>query len=234
MSETLINMGMILAGSILGIILQKKLPAAFQERALRVVSFFVLLIGVRIFMKYHQPVLVLASLYLGGWLGVWWKVTDKITRLGGFLLKFILEKKIFLPSPSPFEEGFVPASLLFCVGSLAVLAGFPGETAHSLWSVKLALALLPALILAATLGWGVLFSILSVFLVQVFMSLSGDPVQSFFTDNIVSDLTAVGGVLIAFWGLRLSKLTSVSPSDFLPALLVSPFLSWAYYSLLKA
>ncbi len=234
MSETLVNMGMILAGSILGIFLQKKLPAAFQERAYRITGFFILLIGLRIFLKYHQPVLVLASLYLGAGLGVWWKLSAHITRVGGFFLKFLLEKKIFFPSPSPFEDGFVPASLLFCVGTLAVVAGFPGATGHPLWSVKLALVFLPGLILAATLGWGVVFSIVSVFLFQAFLSLSGDPVQSFFIDNIVSDLTAVGGVLIAFWGLKLSKLTTVSPSDFLPALLVSPLLGWIYYSLLKA
>jgi uncharacterized membrane protein YqgA involved in biofilm formation len=120
------------------------------------------------------------------------------------------------------------------VGSLAILAGFPGDIVHTLWSWKLALAFLPGLLLASTLGWGVLFSILSVFLVQAFMSLSGDPVQSFFTDNIVADLTGVGGVLIALWGLKLSKLWLFSPADFLPALLVSPLVSWAYYSLLKA
>jgi uncharacterized membrane protein YqgA involved in biofilm formation len=232
MEETLVNIAMILAGSILGVFIQKKLPPSFQDRAYRAVGFFILAIGLRIFLKYHQPVLILVSLFLGTGLGIWWKVAGKITHMGNYFLKFILEKKIFFPSPSPFEEGFVPASLLFCLGSLTILSGFPGEAQHALWSVKLALAFLPAFILATTLGWGVLFSILSVFLVQVFMSLSGDAIESFFTENIVSDLTSVGGILIALWGLKLSKLTVLSPSDFLPALLVSPFVSWAYYSLL--
>jgi uncharacterized protein len=231
MTETLVNAGMILAGSVFGLYLQKRLPSALQERIFKVVGFFVLLIGIRIFLKYHQPVLVLVSLFLGGWLGYSWKVTERITRLGGFFLKFILEKKIFFPSPSPFNEGFVISSLLFCVGSLAVLGGF--ETGgRELWNVRLALAFLPAAILASTLGWGVLFSALSVLVLQALMSLSGDPVQSFFTENMVANLTGTGGILIALWGLKLSRLTVLEPSDFLPALLLSPFVSWAYYSLI--
>jgi hypothetical protein len=94
------------------------------------------------------------------------------------------------------------------------------------------LAFLPAVILASTLGWGVLFSVLPLLLIQVLMNLSGDPVVNFFTDNVTADLTGVGGFVIAFWGMRLSRLTVLNPSDFLPALLVSPLVSWAYYSLL--
>lgn len=231
MTETLVNAAMILAGSILGLFLQKRTPPALQDRTFKVVGFFILAIGLRIFLKYHQPVLVLVSLVLGGWLGSTWKVTERITRLGGFFLKFILERRLFFPSPSPFNEGFVISSLLFCVGSLAVLTGF-GESERTIWTVRLALAFLPAVILASTLGWGVLFSALSVLVPQALMSLSGDPVQSFFTENIAADLTGTGGILIALWGLKLSRLTVLAPSDLLPALLVSPLVGWAYYSLL--
>lgn len=230
MVETIVNLGMILVGSILGLWLQKKLPAAFQERAIRLVGFFVLAIGLRIFLKYHQPVLVLLSLFLGTGLGIWWKTGPRVTQLGGFFLKLLMDKKIYFPPPSPFSEGFGAASLLFCVGSFAILAGF-GGAAHGLWSIRLALAFVPAAILAATLGWGVLFSILPVFILQAVMSLSNASVQDFFTESIVADLSGVGGILIALWGLKVSKLTTLDPADLLPALLVSPLVSWAYYSL---
>jgi uncharacterized membrane protein YqgA involved in biofilm formation len=230
MEETFVNLGMILAGSIAGVLLQKKLPAAFQERAIRLVGFFILAIGLRIFLKYHQPVLVLLSLFLGTGLGVWWKMGARVTQLGSFLLKNLTGKKIFFPTTSPFSEGFCASSLLFCIGSFAILAGFSGAS-HGLWSIRLALAFLPAVILASTLGWGVLFSILPVFFIQAVMSLSNASVQDFFTENIVSDLSSVGGILIALWGLKISKLTTLDPADLLPALLLSPLVSWAYYSL---
>lgn len=231
MIETLVNLGMVLAGSLLGVFLQKKLPAAFQERVLRLVGFFILAIGLRIFLKYHQPVLVLVSLFLGTGLGVWWKTGPRMTQLGNFFLTILLKNKIYFPEPSPFSEGFGASTLLFCAGSLAILAGFGGGSSHGLWSLRLALAFLPAAILALTLGWGVLFSIFPIFFIQALMSLSNASVQGFFTENIVSDMTGVGGMLIALWGLRISKLSALDPSDLLPALLVSPLVGWAYYSL---
>ncbi len=231
MRETLANLGVVLAGSLAGLFLQKKLPASFQERAIRVVGFFVLAVGWRVFLRYHQSSLVLTALFLGLGIGIWWKMPGRIAQLGNFFSKFIQDKRDPLPAPSPFSDGFVAAALLFCAGTFAVLAGF-GQGASHLWSIRLALAFLPAMILAAILGWGVLFSILPVFLVQAFLTLAGGRVESFFTDNTVADLTSVSGILIALYGLRISKMTALDPADGLPSLLVSLLVSWIYYSLL--
>ena len=232
MTQTLVQLAMVLLGSVLGVVLQRKLPAAFLDRAFRLVAFFILAIGLRIFLHYHQPVLVLTGLFLGAVLGMWWNLPDKITKMGNYFLKILLNKKIFFPSPSPFKEGFVVSTLLLAVGSLAILSGFGASPTHVSWSIHLVLTFLTALILAVTLGWGVVFSILPLFILQALMSLSGGPIQSFFSDNIVSDLAGVGGILIALWGMKLSKLTMLEPTDLLPALLVSPLVGWAYYSLL--
>jgi uncharacterized protein len=232
MTETLVNMALVLAGSVAGIFLVRKISTPLQERFLKIVGLFILALGLRVFVKYHQPVIVLVSLVLGAGLGFWWKMGLRTTALGNFFLPFLSKKHLLPLSPAPFNEGFVTASLLYCVGPLALLAGFPSEGHHVLaFSMKWILVFLSALLFTSTMGWGVMLSTLSLLVIQVALSLSGDPVQSFFSENLVLDLTGTGGILIALSGLRVLKLTLLEPADFLPALLVCPLVSWAYYSL---
>jgi uncharacterized protein len=128
--------------------------------------------------------------------------------------------------PSTFVEGFVAASLLFCVGPLAILGaiqdGLTGEL--ELLVVKSALDGLVSVIFAATLGWGVGFSVLPVLIYQGAITLLAGGADSVLDDRMVLEMTAAGGVMIMGIGLRLLEIRQVRVGSMLPALVIAPVL----------
>jgi uncharacterized membrane protein YqgA involved in biofilm formation len=126
-------------------------------------------------------------------------------------------------------RGFLTASLLFCIGPMAILGsindGLSGD--YSLLAVKSVLDGFASLAFASTLGIGVLFSSLPVFVYQGGISLMGGGLSAILTDAMIAEMTATGGVILA--GLAISSLLEIKPirvGNFLPALAVAPLIVW--------
>ena len=163
-------------------------------------------------------IVVLLSVLVGGVLGELIRIDNWLTRAGDAL------KRRFAEGQVRFTEGFVVASLVFCVGPLTILGalddGLRGD--YRLLAIKAVLDGFPALAFCSVLGWGVGFSIITILLYQGSLSLAASAVAGGFTPEMVAALTSAGGVLILGIGLRLLELRTIRVENLLPALIIAP------------
>jgi uncharacterized membrane protein YqgA involved in biofilm formation len=165
----------------------------------------------------------LVALILGAAAGEALRIEERLQSLGEAARRRVERRD---DGDGRFVEGFVAASLLFCVGPLTILGsirdGLGGPDHAQLLLVKSALDGLVAVAFASTLGWGVGATVLTIAVVQGALTASAGAAQSVLTDRMVTELTATGGVMILGIGLRLLDVKQVPVASFLPALVVAP------------
>jgi uncharacterized membrane protein YqgA involved in biofilm formation len=238
LTGTLINVGTVLAGTVVGALLGGRLPGRLRETVMDGLGLVVLVVGMDGALAATRPPLttvvhgaaaggaavlvVLGSVLVGGILGELARIEDGVAAFGRVL------KSRFGRGQRRFTEGFVVASLVFCVGPLTVLGsirdGLSGD--YSLLAIKAMLDGFAALAFASTLGWGVGFSVITILIYQGGLSIAassvagavGDPAAS----PAIAAVTATGGVLILAIGLRLLRIREVRVANLLPALLLAP------------
>ncbi|HET7011275.1 MAG TPA: DUF554 domain-containing protein [Anaerolineales bacterium] len=226
MIGTFLNIATVLVGGILGLAFGARLPERVRSTVLAGMGLFTAAIGLRLFFQTLNPLYALGGLLIGGLLGEWWRIEDRLAGLGARLETRFAGGTV---GGSNFVRGFLTASLLFCVGPMTVLGsiqdGLTGD--YSLLAIKSVLDGFGSLALASTLGIGVLFSILVILVYQGGLTLLASGAQALLSDAMVAEMTAVGGILLV--GLAVSSLLEIKPirsGNLLPALLVSPLLVW--------
>ena len=232
MTGTVLNSATIFIGAAAGLFLRRKLSKTFEDRMLQAMGIFTLALGFSMFLKTSAPLIALVSLVAGGALGTWWGLTGHLNRLGEAVKSLI--RRTGLPVNAQFTEGFVTASILFCVGPMTILGslndGLRGD--YELLAIKSAMDFVAAFSLAATLGWGVMVSALTVLVMEGGITLSASwlsPVLS--NDRVVADLSGLGGLIIIIIGFKLVGLGKWEPADFLPALVLAPLVTWTVLTL---
>jgi len=239
MIGTLINVLTVLIGSTLGLLFGAQLPERVRQTVIAGLGLFTAAIGLQMFFKTENSIIVLGALLVGGVLGEWWKIETRLSNLGGFLETHFTGKKATGISPeegaiplenpegSRFIRGFLTASLVFCVGPMTILGsiqdGLTGD--YHLLAIKSVLDGFASLAFASSLGVGVLFSTLVVFTFQGGISLLAAQAQAVITIPMMNEMTAVGGVLLV--GLAISSLLEIKPirvGNFLPALVLAPLI----------
>jgi len=231
MTGTLINIVTVLIGGTLGLLFGSRLPERIRQTVIAGLGLFTAAIGVQMFLETENPILVLGALLVGGVLGEWWRIEAKLNNLGGFLERKFAgggnNAEEASHGGSRFVRGFLTASLVFCVGPMTILGsiqdGLSGD--YSLLAIKSILDGFASLAFASTLGVGVLFSTLVVLVFQGGISLLAAQAQALITSPMMSEMSAVGGVLLL--GLALSSLLEIKPirvGNFLPALAVAPLI----------
>jgi uncharacterized protein len=162
--------------------------------------------------------IILGSVLVGGVLGELLRIERGLDRAGEAL------KARFGRGQARFTEGFVVASLVFCVGPLTILGsiqdGLTGD--YQLLAIKSLLDGFGALAFASALGWGVGFSVITILVYQGALSLSATALAGAFSDAMIAAMSAVGGILIIGIGLRLLSLRDVRVANLLPALVLAP------------
>jgi uncharacterized membrane protein YqgA involved in biofilm formation len=225
---TLINIGTVLAGTAVGTSLGERLPERIRETVMSGLGLVVLLIGIDAgFAAFRPPLstltrgsvlIVLGSVLVGGIVGELLGIDPALTALGDAL------KRRFARGQSRFTEGFVVASLVFCVGPLTILGslkdGLTGD--YSLLAVKSMLDGFAAMAFASALGWGVGFSVVTIIIYQGGLSLLAGAASGVFDELTVAAITATGGVLILAIGLRLLDLREIRVANLFPALVLAP------------
>ncbi len=237
MTGTLINVATVLLGGTLGLIFGSRLPERIRKTVVAGLGLFTAAIGVQMFLETQNPIIVLGSILVGGILGEWWRIEDGLSNLGGFLeSRFTGNKSDQLKASATqtesesrerFIRGFLTASLVFCVGPMTILGsiqdGLTGD--YRLLAIKSVLDGFASLAFASSLGIGVLFSSLTVFVFQGSISLMAAQAQAVITPAMMSEMTAAGGLLLI--GLSISSLLELKPirvGNFLPALALAPLL----------
>jgi uncharacterized membrane protein YqgA involved in biofilm formation len=236
---TVINVATILAGTGAGLLVGGRLPERARTTVLQSVGLVVIALGVGQVTQSDNIVFPLVAVVVGGLIGEALRIEDRLESLGVRIRKRVerdvdpdiegadvqLTDETDRP-PNTFVEGFVAASLLFCVGPLAVLGsiadGVEGDI--QLLVVKSALDGLVSVIFAAMLGWGVGFSALPVLVYQGALTLLAGSADSILSDRMILEGTATGGVMVMGIGLRVLDLKQVRVGSLLPALLLAPAL----------
>ncbi len=224
---TLINIVTVLIGGTIGLLFGARLPDRVRGTVVSGIGLFTAAIGVQMFLKTENPLIVLGSLLLGGLLGEWWRLEDALQGLGARLEARFGGTGRSAEASQRFIRGFLTASLVFCVGPMTILGsiqdGLTGD--YSLLAIKAVLDGFAALAFASTLGVGVLFSVLVILGYQGGLTLLAAQAQALATPAMMNELTAAGGVLLI--GLAVSSLLEIRPirvGSLLPALLVAPLI----------
>lgn len=225
MVGTLINVGMILAGSCAGISVGSRFPERIREIVLQGLGLLTLLVGMQMALQTKNILIVLGAVLMGGITGEVLRIQDGLEGLGAFF-----QKKLAGKSPSGhgthFAEGFVTASLVFCIGPMAILGsiqdGLSGD--YRLLAIKSILDGFASIAFSASLGWGVSLSVVSVFLYQGGITLFAELFSRILTDSMIVEMTATGGLIIVGIGLKLLSVKEIRLASFLPALVVAPAL----------
>lgn len=228
---TLLNVGTVVLGSLVGLALRGRLPPRITTVVMQSIGLVTLYIGIANAFdlgRVSSPpgvILGLLALAIGAALGEWWRIEEGLEAIGGRL------KRRFGGS-GPFTEGFVTASLLFCVGPLALLGsiqnGLTGEAGFLV--LKSTLDDFSAMALATSFGLGVMASALVVFVYQGGLSLSAGLFASLIPDPAndprVLLVNGVGGLMIIALGLALLDVKRLRVASMLPALALVVLFYW--------
>lgn len=223
----------VLLGTTIGLLLRGRLPTRMMLVITQSVGLLTLFLGFTMAGNLTEVragildgvVLGLIALVIGGLLGEWWGIEDGLTKVGDRL-------KHQFSGGSGFTEGFVAASLLFCVGPMTLLGclnnGLTGD--NRLLLLKSTMDGLVSIAFASSFGIGVGFAALPILLYQGSLSLLAGFLAQFISDPATSPpvllSTGVGGLMIVGIGINLLELTKIRVAAFLPALLLAPALFW--------
>lgn len=216
MLGTIVNALAILVGGGLGLLLKKGLPARISDTIMGGVGLVVLYIGVSGSLKGENVLVAVLSIVAGGALGAWIDIDRGLNRLGERAQRALAGKN----GGNSFAEGFVSASLLFCVGAMAVVgslqSGLTGD--HNTLFAKSLIDGISALVFASAMGAGVLLSAAAVLVYQGAITLLASLLAPVLSDPVVAEMTCVGSLLIIGIGLNLLKVTKLKLANYLPAI----------------
>jgi uncharacterized membrane protein YqgA involved in biofilm formation len=220
---TLINIGTILAGTLVGVLLGRRLPGGMQERVMMGLGLVTLVLGIDNALEWRatSPLIVFGAVLIGGLIGEAIGIERWLGRLGD-----AVQARVSRGGHSRVSEAFVTASLLFCVGPLTVVGsiedGLTGD--YETLASKALLDGFASIAFAAALGWGVALAAVTVLVVQGGLSLAAGLFEHVLATGSepLAALVSTGGILIIGISLKLLGVKDVRVGNFLPALVLAP------------
>ena len=230
MIGVLVNTIAVIVGSCVGLLLKKGIPQRLTSAIMLGIGLVTIYIGIDGMLQGENTLVLIISMVLGALVGTLLDLDGKLQALGGWLegnfSRGLVESDTGRIS---LAQGFVTASLLFCLGSMTIVgslkAGISGD--NEMLFTKSLLDLISSSMLAASLGLGVLLSAVFVLVFQGALVLLASVLAPFLTTAAIAELTCCGSVLILALGLNLIGLAKFKVADYLPALIFVPVLSWA-------
>jgi uncharacterized membrane protein YqgA involved in biofilm formation len=220
---TIVNVVAIFLGCSAGFILKSKFPEKIEKIIMQALGLASLLIGMQMAIKADNILLVIFSLVIGGVIGEIIDIEAGLERFGERIKRKFKSNN----TSERFVEGFLTASLLYCVGSMAIMGaikeGLSGNP--DILYAKSLLDGVTSIAFTAAMGIGVLFSAIPVFLYQGGITLLARTIKDFLSPEIINEMTAVGGILIWGIGFGLLGIKKIKVGNLLPAILVAAFLA---------
>lgn len=209
----------IIAGSLIGLLFKGGISEKYNRTMMHAIGLAVVLIGVKTALKTDALLIVILSLAVGGILGELLRIEDRLEQLGN-----LIGNRLSKDSKG-IANGFVSASLLFCVGAMAIVgsmeSGLSGD--HQTLFAKSILDGISSVFFASTLGIGVIFSAASVFVYQGLITLTASFLGQFLVPDVVSQMSAIGGLLILAIGIGLLEIKKIKVGNILPAIFIPLF-----------
>ncbi len=229
MIATVVNACAVLLGSLLGLLLRSKIKDSFKTIVQIGAGVTSLIIGIKMALTGQKIVYLALSLIIGGILGEWWRIENGILRLGEKLRSTFARGAApaqggdgLAPAVSEFGYGFLNASVLFCVGAMALVGSFKAgaEGNYELIYTKSVMDGFMSIVLTAAMGIGVGFSALSVLVYQGILTIAAVWLSPLVSETLLRELTGVGGALVVMIGINLLGLARLKTANFLPALIL--------------
>lgn len=221
MYGTIVNSFAIIVGSIVGVLFQHKFPKKIQLIVFQGLGLSTILIGLQMALKVENVLTLIFSLLIGGIIGESLNLDLQMEKFGNWL------KSKVKSEDTQFTDGFVAASVLFCVGAMAILGsldeGIRGD--RTVLFTKSILDGFAAIALSASMGIGVAFSAIPIFLYQGAITLLSSYTHNFFTPLMIHQLTAVGGLLIVGISFNLLEIKKIKVTNLLPSLILTVLFS---------
>jgi len=215
-----VNGLVIIICSLLGKFFVKGMPQRFEEIIKKALGLSIIYIGLAGAMENQRVMLLIISLVAGSILGEWINIDKGMNNIGKWA-----EKKMGF-SDGNFSKGFVSASLLFCTGSMAIVgameSGLQGN--HEMLFAKSILDGVIAIVFTSTMGIGVLFSAIPVFIYEGAIALGAGFIKDWLTAEIITEMSAVGSLLIAALGFNFLEIKEIKVANMIPAI----FLPWLF------
>lgn len=220
---TLVNVAAVVAGCAIGRSFGHYLSTKMRDTIMSALGLAVLLIGLQMALQSRQPMIPIGSLIFGGIIGEILKIESRLESFGNSM------QNLFAGS-GKISEGFVTASLLFCVGAMAIMGAIQdglGESPSILYA-KSALDGIASVALTTTLGLGVAFSIFPLLIYQGGLTLAAGLTKTVLTASVITEMNAVGGLLITAISLDLLGVKRLPVGNMLPSVFVAIFLMWIF------
>ena len=219
---TLINTATVLVGGTVGIAMGNKIPDRVRTIVVQVIGMLTIGLGLSDLLKTHNMVFPLLGMVFGAVIGEILRIEDRLEGIGEIIRKRFAKRQ----DPGPFISGFVTASLLFCIGPLTILGAIQDASGATpqLYIIKGTLDGFMSVIFGAIHGVGVLFSAVSVFIVQGTLTLFGTRLDSLLNDRMRVELFATGGLAVMAIGLNLLEIKKIRLGSLLPGLIITPIL----------
>lgn len=216
MLGTIVNSLTVIIGALLGIILKNGIKEKYQNTIMDGIGLAVIIIGIMGGIKSQNIVLVVVSLAVGGLAGEILNVEGKLDSLGD------KAQKLFGKGDSNFSSAFVNATLVYCIGAMSIVgaleSGLVGN--HQTLFAKSALDGITAIIFASTMGIGTAFSAIPIFIYQGSITLLANYVKDILTPELITEMSAVGGIMIMAIGINLLNIKKIKVANMLPSILI--------------
>lgn len=224
MIGTLVNTAAIMAGGTAGLLLIKGIQEHYKTTIMHAIGLSVILVGIQSALKATDLLGVIICMAVGSLSGEILGIEDRIERLGAWA-----EKRLDRSANGGFAKGLVTASLVFCVGSMAIVgsleSGLTGN--HTTLFAKSLLDGITAIIFASTFGGGVILSAIPVLIYQGTITAGASLLKPFLTGDVIAQMAGVGGLLIAAIGGNILQLTRFKVGNMLPAIFLPIVYHWA-------
>ena len=219
---TLINTATVVVGGTVGIAMGDKIPERVRTIVVQVIGMLTIGLGLSDLLKTHNMVFPLLGMVFGAVIGEVLRIEDRLEGIGEIIRQSFAKRQ----DPGPFISGFVTASLLFCIGPLTILGAIQDASGATpqLYIIKGTLDGFMSVIFGAIHGVGVLFSAVSVFIVQGTLTLFGTRLDSLLNDRMRIELFATGGLAVMAIGLNLLEIKKIRLGSLLPGLIITPIL----------
>jgi len=223
---TLINTATVLVGGSVGLIIGDRIPDRIRTIVVQVIGLVTLGIGLSDVLKTHNMVFPLVGMVLGGIVGELLAIERRLEGLGEVIRRRFARNQ----EPGRFVNGFVTATLLFCIGPLTILGAMQDATGETpqLYIIKGTLDGFMNVVFGAIYGVGAVFSALSIFVVQGSLTLGGSALDNLLNDRMRIELFSAGGFAVMAIGLNLLEIKKIRLGSLLPGLVITPLLVWLF------
>lgn len=218
---TIVNAGAIILGSLVGLLAKKAIPQRMGDLIMTAIPIVVMVLGIQFSIASANILIVIVSLVIGAIVGEWIDIDKKLDNFGKSVQSKLKGKD------SNFSVAFVSTTLIYCVGSMAILGSIESgiNNQHTILYTKALMDGISAIFFASTLGAGVIFSSISVLLYQGILTILAGYVAPYLSAAVVTEMSATGGILLialafTILGIKKIKVANMLPAIFLPIVIM--------------